>query len=291
MKTITLMKSIFTIILCCLSISLNAVTPKQMRFHCENDTLKINDLLHNGYASKISNPESLTAFYADKLLDTPYVGHTLEGETECLTINIDELDCTTFVETLIALTKTTLSGRKSWRDFANNLENIRYRRGEMDKYSSRLHYISDWIMDNSNRGNLKEITSELPHCSYDIKTINFMTQHRDSYPALKDEETFKEIKNAEIGYRSHRFPYIKKEYLIYKDVKKDLKDGYIIALTSKIEGLDVSHMGIIFIKDGEPYLLHASSSGKKVMIGPENLRDMLRRSKSNTGIRVIKINE
>ena len=143
-----------------------AASPMDMRFHCENDTNKINTLLNEGLKSNLKTSNELVVFYANKLLGTPYVAHTLEGETEQLTINIDELDCTTFVETLYALTRTTLSNRTSWRDYANNLESVRYRNGVIGDYSSRLHYISEWIINNSSRDNLKDITPDFSKCKY-----------------------------------------------------------------------------------------------------------------------------
>ena len=97
-----------------------AAAPQDMRFHCANDTARINELLSKGAQSGKQSPNALVEFYARELMGTPYVAHTLEGEREWLTINIDELDCTTFVETLYALTRTTLDGRTSWRDYARN---------------------------------------------------------------------------------------------------------------------------------------------------------------------------
>jgi hypothetical protein len=283
------MKYVLTLLLCAISLISYAVLPYQMRFHCENDTIKINSLLKDGASIQDKNPNSLISFYATKLTGTPYVAHTLEGDQEMLTINIDELDCTTFIESLIALTKTTLSDRNSWRDYAMNLENIRYRNGEMKDYASRLHYISDWIMDNTNRGNIREITSSIARSSYEIKTIDFMTKHRESYPSLKNDEIYDKIKNTEIGYRSHRIPMIKKTNLQFKNVKEALRNGDIIAITTKIEGLDVTHMGIVFFKGNNPYLLHASSTGGKVMVDSSDLAEMLRHSKNASGIRVIRV--
>lgn len=95
-----------------------SVSPMQMRFHCANDTTEINALLKEGINSKIQDPSELVVFYANKLIGHPYVAHTLEADKELLTINIDQLDCTTFVETLYALTSTTLDNRYSWRDYA-----------------------------------------------------------------------------------------------------------------------------------------------------------------------------
>ena len=85
------------------------------------------------------------SFFADKLLGTPYVAHTLEGDREYLSINVDQLDCTTFVETLAALTKAAKAKSPSWYAYASALESIRYHSGHIDGYASRLHYISAWI--------------------------------------------------------------------------------------------------------------------------------------------------
>ena len=269
-----------------------AASVQRMRFHCDQDTTRINQLLQDGIASGIKTPNELVSFYADKLLGTPYVAHTLEGDEELLTINIDELDCTTFIESLYALARTTMNGRYSWRDYAANLENLRYRNGEMGDYSTRMHYISDWILNNSMRGNLKEVTPDLPHADYMIKTIDFMTTHKDSYHSLKnDSDMVEKIKGCEMALRNHRMPYLKKSWLGDKAVKAALRDGDFVGLVTKREGLDISHLGIIHKDDkGEIYLLDASMSGGKVMLEQKNLRDHLSGSKSTClGIRVFRI--
>ena len=208
-----------------------------------------------------------------------------------LTINIDELDCTTFVETVIALAYTIGENRTSWQDFAHNLERIRYRHGKLDGYSSRLHYISDWITNNSFRGNITEVTDRFPEVNYTIKTLDFMTSNRDKYNALANDSTFNQMKGFEIGYHNHRFPFIKSSSLNKKETRKLLKDGDIIALTTSLNGLDVSHMGIIAIVSGEPHLMHASMKEMKVIIDPLPLQKYLSGKNKLTGIRVIRLNE
>ena len=282
---------LFALALSFASLSAFAIAPSDMRFHCNNDTLKINELLRKGAECGKNNANELVAFYAKQLLGTPYVAHTLESNREWLTINIDELDCTTFVETLYALTRATLDMRRSWRDFACNIESIRYRNGELGDYSSRLHYVSDWIANNSHRGNIREVTAEIDGAKYEIKTINFMTANRDKHPQLADSAMFAKIKNFEIGYRMHRYPYLKKEWIDSKKTAAGLKNGDFVALISKTEGLDVSHMGII-IKEGNSFkLLHASSKEKKVVLEKDDLKETLRRNRSCTGIRIIRIVE
>lgn len=267
----------------------NAVSPMKMRFHCENDTLKINNLLEAGLNSNISCSNELMVYYAKQLLDIPYIAHTLEGDTEMLTINIDELDCTTYVETVYALARTTLSQRTTWRDFANNLESVRYRNGEMTDYASRLHYISDWIMNNSARGNIKEITTEFGGCKYIIKTIDFMSKHREYYPAMADSTIYEKIRNYEIGYRSHRFPYIKKELLYTKNIINEFESGDIIAMVTKTEGLDISHLGLVLKENNKLYFINASMGGKKVQIEKSQFADYMKNNRNCIGVRVFRI--
>ena len=271
-------------------IEAQAATPTtQMRFHCDGDTVLINELLLKGHNSDINEANALIEFYARQLLGTPYVAHTLEADEEVLTINIHQLDCLTFIETLYALTRATLDGRYSWRDYAANIENVRYRGGEMGDYSSRIHYISEWIIDNHVRGNLEEVTPDLPHADYMVKNIDYMTHHTDSYRQLKNDSAMVEkIRRFEL--RNHRFPYLKRSWLNDKGVKSALRSGDFVTLVTKVEGLDVSHNGIIIVDDkGDPYLLDASMSGGKVMLEPQPLFKFLEKSKTNIGIRVFRM--
>ena len=243
-----------------------AATTTQMRFHCDGDTIVINNLLKKGMESGLKEANALVEFYARQLLGTPYVAHTLEADEEILTINIHELDCLTFIETLYALTRATLNQRYSWRDYAANIENVRYRGGTMGDYSSRIHYISEWI-----------------------KNIDYMTKHPDLYRQLKDDSVMVEKVRAH-ELRRHRFPYLKRSWLNDKGVKAALRSGDFVSLVTKMDGLDVSHNGIIVIDDkGDPYLLDASMSGGKVMLESKPLFKYLERSKNNIGIRVYRM--
>ena len=277
--------------MCCAGTLENrAATMQQMRFHCEKDTTELNALLEKGLKSGKKSANELVTFYAYELLGRPYVAHTLEGETEMLTINIDELDCTTFVETLYALARTTMSERYSWRDFANNLENVRYREGRIDGYASRLHYISEWAVDNTSRGNIEEITKDVPGARELIKTINFMSTHRDSYPALKDDETFNTIKKYEDGYRNHKTYYLKKEQLNGKGICNAVQEGDFVGLVCKTPGLDISHMGMVVKnKKGELVVIDASMTGGKVMKEPKPIVEYLRPKKGVIGVRFFRI--
>ena len=174
-----------SIFLLYMSVSASAAAPlNTIAFHNEaSDTMRITELLQE--AAKIKNPQERVATAALHFVGTPYVAHTLEGDIERLTVNLDELDCTTFVETAMTLAFTAAEGRTSWRDYVYNLERLRYRNGQLDGYPSRLHYISNWIVDNSHRGNFIEVTNTFPRYNYMERTISFMSENRDKYAALR----------------------------------------------------------------------------------------------------------
>ena len=104
------------------------------------------------------------------------------------------------------------------------LETIRYHNGYANGYASRLHYISDWVISNTHRGYIKDVTDRIPQSDVQIKTLDFMSRNRSKYPALSDSATFEGIKNMEVGYRSHRFPYIKSARLSSKPIINALKE-------------------------------------------------------------------
>ncbi len=269
-----------------------AVAPCQVRYHNEAaDTSRINTLLIEGHNQHFANPGEAIEWYGMRFLDVPYVAHTLEGDPEMLTVNIDELDCTTFVETVLALTLTTEENRQSWRDFLYNLEKVRYRDGRIDGYPSRLHYNSDWAVDNTHRGNFTEVTNRFPFCNYVVKTLDFMSSNASRYSALADSANLAGIRNMEVKFRSHRYPYIKTVDLDKKPTKAAFHTGDIIAFTTNLPNLDTTHMGIVVMREGEPYVLHASMSAGKVLVTDKPLAAFVKRNRSMTGVRVFRIIE
>ena len=277
-----------------LSVAICASAQTDVRFGNEaSDTTRIDEMLIKGAARQFATPNDRVAFFGKLLVDTPYGAGTLEGEPEVLTVRIDSVDCTTFVETAMALAMTNMERRSSWRDFVFNLRRIRYRNGEVDGYPSRLHYICDWAVDNIHRGNFRDATTAFPKATYAMKSIDFMTNNRDKYPALADSANFARMRMIENGYRRHRYPFIKSNDLNLKGVKADLKNGDVVALVTNIKNLDVTHMGII-LKDSptaEPYLLHASSSDGKVEISKYPLGEFMRRNRQWAGVRLFRLAE
>jgi len=50
-------------------------------------------------------------------------------------------------------------------------------------------------------------------------------------------------------------------------------------------------MGIIVIENGEPHLLHTSSSAGEVVITKETIGAFMKRNRASNGIRVIRLKE
>lgn len=281
---------IYILLLIILPANAHAANPSEVRWHNEAaDTTTITRILIKATDLCASNPNQLVEFIGREFIGTPYKAGTLEGSPEALTVNLEEMDCTTFMETVVALALTVENHRCSWIDFLDMLETIRYRNGYADGYASRLHYISDWVITNTHRGYIKDVTDRIPQSDVQIKTLDFMSRNRSKYPALSDSATFEGIKNMEVGYRSHRFPYIKSARLSSKPIINALKGGDIVALTTKTNGLDVSHVGILVIEKDGPHLLHASSKEGKVVIDKLPLTEYMRKAHQLTGIRVLRL--
>ena len=68
-------------------------------------------------------------------------------------------------------------------------------------------------------------------------------------------------------------------------------EGDVLALVSTLRDLDVTHMGIVVIEGGVPYLLHASSSHGKVEVSEIPLSDFMKRNRQWAGIRVFRLND
>ena len=234
-----------------------------------------------------------TLFFARKLLGRPYVAHTLEvNDNEQLVVNTRQLDCTTLVETVTALTLCTKEGKNTFQDYTNMLTKLRYRQGQLTDYASRLHYFSDWINDKQKMGLVEEIQlPNPPFTAIQKLNINYMSKHPKAYKALVSRpELIGQIKQQEAQLTGRTYRYIPKSQIKNSQLlRKTVKDGDIIAITCSKEGLDIAHLGFaVWHKDGL-HLLNASMIHKKVVEEPMTLGEYLSKHPSHTGIRIIRI--
>lgn len=266
------------------------VTDSVAYHHQATDTATIAKILDATRKAELEAPADRLVFAARQLLRSPYVAATLEGDTEVLRINMSEFDCTTLVETAIALTLTAAVDTASFDEFAQNLRNIRYRSGVVDGYASRLHYVSDWIADNTLRGNFAEVTAQCPLAKRDVKNINYISTHSRNYTALLNNDSLVNcIKEVEAKYNNYRYQYIPAASLNSEALAKWLKNGDIVLFTTSAKGLDVSHMGIIVIEHGRVCFIHASSRANAVVIEKQPLYNYVMSNRSINGIRIVRL--
>jgi len=238
---------------------------------------------------------NIPLFFARQFLGVPYVAHTLETEAdERLVVNTRQLDCTTLVETVTALTQCAYRQQYTWQAYLKALTSMRYRFGVIDGYTSRIHYFTEWITLNAKTGLVTEIQQpNPPFTNIQTVTVNYMSQHPQSYKALKEHPDYvTEIRRMEQGITGQKFRFIPKSRVGRSaELKKAVRDGDIIAITCKKAGLDIAHLGFAVWKNGNLHLLNASQLHKQVVEEPMTLWQYLQKHPSHTGIRIIRINK
>ncbi len=226
----------------------------------------------------------LTAAIAQRFVGAPYTPGLLEvPQTEQLVVNLREFDCVTYVEQILAMSRAVVAGEPTYARFKNELRHIRYRDGELTGYPSRLHYFSEWISDNDEKGVLDNITQELGGVR-DTTGIDFMSQHTESYRQLADSVNLAAIREKEEELSS--FP----RYAIPESgiaaVEEGIRNGDVIAATSTLAGLDIAHTGFALWVDGRLHLMHAPLVGSNVEISEAPLAERIQRIDAQDGIMV-----
>lgn len=223
-------------------------------------------------------------------MGTPYVAGTLDQNpsSEELTISITGLDCVTFVENCLTFSRLIKTGKTDFDSYKSELEKIRYRNGKNTGYPSRLHYFTDWIYDNEQKGIVKDITREIGGTEYS-KSISFMSSHRDSYKQMADDENYGKMLDVENNINSRTLYYIPKDRIT--EVYPKLQNGDIFGITSTLNGLDIAHTGFIFMKDGKAYLMHASLKDKEVEFSATDLQDYIMGNSKQGGIVIARVTD
>ena len=246
---------------------------------------------------------------AEQFLGADYRAGLLDGHTnETLVISLQEFDCVLFIEAILSLSKAVLQAETlanspssttqqdiASTTFVNSVESYRYRDGKLQNYCDRLHYFSDWILDNQRRGNV----SAVPQLQVQPlnKTIHFMGNHRSSYPQLlKSDGQYDCIRNAESRLNqtinresnsSSPFGYIPTSQI--RSQYPQLQAGDIVAVATSVSGLDVTHTGLVYRHpDGNLGLIHAAPNAGVILAG--DLQTYIERVDSAIGIIVTRPN-
>lgn len=232
------------------------------------------------------NYSNLIISIASEFIGTPYIGGTLEGGYEVCRINLNGLDCVTFVENVLNLSRIIKQEKYSIDDLFEAITQTRYRNGIIEDYTSRLHYTADWIYQNVKNQILQDITPQFG--GERIKfAVDFMSKNPKYYTSLvNNPDLISKIESQEKEINSRTYYNIPKSKI--NKIENKLQEGDIICILTNKPGLDYAHLGLVY-KDsnGSTKLMHASLSQKKVVIDT-SITEYLDTVKSHIGITVLR---
>ncbi|MBQ4146662.1 MAG: DUF1460 domain-containing protein [Prevotella sp.] len=291
------MKKIFLFLITCtfvLQMKAQSTVPQ----YTPEDSIRVMNLLQSAEKDAANDTTAgqtmLRIGRAIEKMNIPYVAHTLEpNDQERLIINLRELDCTTFVESAMALTLCVRSGRTTFDDYCRILQKIRYWQGRAPQYIRRLHYFTSWIEDNTTMDLVRELqTPNPPFTAVQTVQAHYMTQHVDKYRMLTvNPQDVPMIREMEKRIEGKKYRYIPKQQLYNNQLlRKTIHDGDIIVIITNIKGLDTQHIGIAAWHADGLHLLNASSIHHRVIEEPMTLRQYLYKHPTMPGIRVVRIN-
>ena len=204
-------------------------------------------------SSKVQKPDERIDFISEQFLGTPYKESTLKGDAnteEAFVINLEGMDCFTYIDYVEAMRLSN-----SFSEFKENLKRVRYQSGDVS-FQNRNHFFTDWLM--FNKENIRGVTEEVGGDK--VKTVKKTLN-------LKEDGTYF---LPGVSPKQREVTYIPSIAIEEKGIGR-LRTGDYVGIYSELEGLDVSHTGII-IKDGDKvYLRHASSREKNRKVVDEDL--------------------
>jgi hypothetical protein len=220
---------------------IDAVTAEKVNQIIRSDVIPSSGENHGEVISRVSS-----AF-----LGTPYQANTLIGgpsTPEALVANFNGVDCFTLADYVEALTRS-----HDEKSFLHNLAEVRYTGGNVD-YLSRRHFFSDWFATAPR--NARDVTPDIsPNYTVADKQLNRKSDGGKYIPGL-------DIHPRKINYIPGN--------AISQQVLDRLNTGDYIGVYSPLDGLDVSHAGIVVRHDGQVWFRNASSlaANRKVVDSP-----------------------
>lgn len=229
-------------------------------------------------------PEIMQAI-STQFVGSPYQAGLLDiSAKERLVLALDKFDCVLFVEAVMAIARGVAAQDYEFATFADRIREQRYRDRKLDGYCSRMHYFSEWISANQTLGTVKQITQELGGIKI-AKLLNFMSSNRQKYNQLKGDDAFKCVVEMEQSLADLDFVYIPHNKI--KQAYSKMQPGDIVAIATKIKGLDFTHTGLVYRNsDRRIGLIHASPSGA-VKVSPD-LQTYVNQVKDQAGIVLVR---
>lgn len=202
-------------------------------------------------------------------LDAPYSRAKGSGAPRATAIHLKKFGCVSFVENTLAVARCAWLGEEHADCFLSQLQALRYRDGGQGDFAARLHYFSEWLLVNENRGLIER--HDGGHCGRSRpRRFNFITRHRRRYPAMSTRADRRQMRKRE--RKLSRTPIAVVPRARVRSAVASLSDGDIVAVVGLKSGLLVSHTGFAMRDEaGTMRLLHASSKEGRVVLSKGTL--------------------
>lgn len=230
-------------------------------------------------------------FFGRQFIGLPYVAKTLDQhKEEQLVVNLRQFDCTTLVETVLALSECMRRKTPDFAHFCKELALIRYRDGIVS-YPTRQHYFTYWINQNVRKRLICDLQGPVPpFTAKQLVSVNYMSTHPSAYPMLKAHTNWiGEIRKMEDSISGRTYRYIPKTALDNSALlRSTIHNGDIIVILTSKRGLDTSHIGIAVWHADGLHLLNASAIRHQVVEEPKLFRTYMMEHPTFMGIRVVR---
>lgn len=208
-------------------------------------------------ASLIEDAGPRIEFLSGFFIGLDYKESTLLGDIdteEVFVINFPGVDCFTFIDYVEAMRLSD-----SYENFLKNLKQVRYVKGIVS-FKNRKHFFTDWA--EYQPAFVEDITGHIGGCKAK-SIVKIMNLNKDGTPLLPG-----------VGAPHRTIKYIQSEDLDSSVLQK-LKTGDYAGIYSPLQGLDVSHVGIV-IRDRDTFFLrHASSDSKYRQVIDHGLQEYI----------------
>ena len=233
-----------------------------------------------------------TAAVGQALVGTRYKHFTLEidNRIEAPSVNFQGMDCWTFFEISLAFARMLNEPEQNWTPtmLLHYIEQDRYRSGECTgEYLSRLHYLEDWLADNTRRGLVDDLTPQLggksvPHSA---REMSIGWRH---YRYLKSNRSLlSPLARMEADVSSRPLYQISKSRVA--GIEGKLRSGDIIGIISRDRSgmYSTSHVGLALRTNDGLHFMHASSPGNSGRVVVDTrISKYLARYRGDSGILV-----
>jgi hypothetical protein len=229
------------------------------------------------------------------LIGTPYVNYTLEidDHTESPSVNLNGVDCWTFFEIALGFARMleVKADHYTPQDLLTEIELDRYRGGRCDgRYTSRLHFLEDWIYDNERRGLVKNLTRSLGGVPMRGRYLDEMTRFwRSSRYLRNNPDLVPEMRQIENRISSRTVYHVPKSEV--PAIESKIQNGDVICISGKGPEGFTEHVGLAYRdRQGVLHFMHASKDARRVIVDIP-LHSYLYRYRKFAGIMVVRPQE